>query len=154
MTDALDGRSRTRLASTSLAAVLVVAVGGASGALLRHGVDVAFPVAGLAFPWPTLGINLSGSAALAALGVLPVVREQPLLAALLGPGLLGGYTTFSAYAEQTRRLLDGQEPAIALGYLLGTLLACLLGCLLGRVAGRFGAAALARRRVRSPGAAA
>ena len=73
-----------------------------------------------------------------------------MLAAALGPGLLGGYTTFSAYAEQGRRLLAADEPGVALGYLLGTLLACLLGCLAGRLA----ASTLVRRSDASSGPAA
>ncbi len=125
--------ARAVLTGAGLLPLLAVAVGGALGALLRHAVDVAFPVGALAFPWPTLGINLTGSAALAALGVVPGL-QRPVVRALLGPGVLGGYTTFSAYAEQGRRLLDGGEPALALGYLLGTLLVCLTGCVAGRLA--------------------
>ncbi len=117
-----------------LVSLLAVAAGGAVGALLRHGVDVAFPVAVLGFPWPTLLVNVAGSATLAALGVAPAVRRRPALAGLLGPGVIGGFTTFSAYAEQGRRLVDGGQHGLALGYLLGTLAGCLAGCVAGRLA--------------------
>ena len=150
MTDTSEGPGDRLFTPPGLTTLLVVAVGGACGALLRHGIDVTFPVGALAFPWPTLVVNVTGSGALAGLAVLPAVREQPLLAALVGPGLVGGYTTFSAYAEQTRRLLDGGQPMVALCYLLGTLLGCLLGCL----AGRGGATALVRRRNHASGPAA
>ena len=117
------------------AVLVAVALGGALGALLRHGVEVALPVPGLGFPWPTLAINVSGTAALALVGVLPAVRGRPVVHGLLGPGLLGGYTTFSAYAEQGRGLLDGGQPVLAAGYLLGTVAGCVAGCLAGAALG-------------------
>ena len=49
-----------------------------------------------------------------------------MLAAGLGPGLLGGYTTLSAYSEETRALLDDGQTGTALLYLAGTLAACLV----------------------------
>ena len=110
--------------------VLAVAAGAAVGALLRHAVDLAAPVAGSAFPWPTLAVNVTGAAALAVVGALPGVRRRPVLTAGLGPGVLGGYTTFSTYAEQGRGLLAAGEPGLALGYLLGTLAGCLAVCAL------------------------
>ncbi len=125
-----------RLTGSRRLAVLAVALGGAMGALLRYGVDVAVPVADLHLPWPTLLINVTGSAALALVGVLPAVQRRPVLTGFLGPGLLGGWTTLSAYAEQGRRLLEGGRPGLALAYLLGTLAGCLLGCLAGAALGR------------------
>ena len=119
----------------SATVLVAVALGGALGALLRHGVEVALPVPGLGFPWPTLAINVSGAAARALVAVLPLVQGRPVLRGLLGPGLLGGYTTFSAYAEQGRRLLDGGQPVLAAGYLLGTVAGCVAGCLAGAAVG-------------------
>jgi CrcB protein len=55
-----------------------------------------------------------------------VVRRHPALAAGLGPGVLGGYTTLSTYAEQGRALLDGGRLGLAAAYVLGTLAACLV----------------------------
>ena len=122
-----------------MARVAAVAAGGAVGALLRHGVHVTFAVPPAGFPWPTLGINVSGSALLAALGAWPLLQRRPVLLAAAGPGLLGGWTTLSAYADQARRLLAADQPALALGYLGVTLVGCLLGCVV--------AAALTRRLV-------
>jgi fluoride exporter len=143
----VEDPGRVRLPRSGVVLLLVVAVGGALGAVLRHGVDVAFPVDPLGLPWPTLGINLTGSAALAGLTVLPVVQRRDVVRVLLGPGVLGGFTTFSAYAEQGRRLLDGGMTGLALAYLLGTLAACLLGCVVGRLA----ATAVVRRGGSVPG---
>ena len=103
-----------------------VALGGALGALARWGLTSAFPSDGDAFPWATFAINVVGSFALAMLPVLAVVRRRRVLAAALGPGLLGGFTTLSAYSEQTRALLDHGRTGTAAIYLVGTLAACLV----------------------------
>ena len=64
---------------------------------------------GSGFPWTTFAINVTGALALALLPVVAAVRRRPVLTAALGPGLLGGYTTLSTYAEQGRSLLaDGR----------------------------------------------
>jgi fluoride exporter len=104
---------------------LAVAVGGALGALLRWGLGELVPD-GSGFPWTTFGINLTGCFVLACLPAAAAVRSRPGLAAALGPGLLGGYTTMSAYAEQTRALLADDRVATAAAYALGTLATCLV----------------------------
>jgi CrcB protein len=104
---------------------LAVALGGAVGALLRWSLGEAVPD-GSGFPWTTFAVNVSGSALLALLPASSAVRRRPTLTVGLGPGLLGGYTTLSAYAEQTRELLDRGHPLTAAGYLVGTVSACLL----------------------------
>ena len=103
-----------------------VAVGGAVGALARWGLTHTFPADADTFPWATFAINVVGSFALALLPAFAVVRRQRLLTVGLGPGLLGGFTTLSAYSEQTRVLLADGRTATALAYLLGTLAACLV----------------------------
>jgi CrcB protein len=102
-----------------------VAVGGALGALARWGLTAAFP-SDDAFPWATFAINVVGSFALAMLPAFAVVRRRRVLAAALGPGVLGGFTTLSAYSEQTRALLDHGRTGTATIYLVGTLAACLV----------------------------
>ena len=102
-----------------------MALGGAVGAVLRWTLGEAVPD-GSGFPWTTFGINITGSLVLAMLPWSAAVRHRPLLALALGPGLLGGYTTLSTYAEETRGLLADGATATALTYLLGTLAACLV----------------------------
>ncbi|MEZ5098078.1 MAG: CrcB family protein [Nocardioides sp.] len=101
-----------------------VAAGGALGAVLR---DLLGRVSadGAGFPWTTFAINVGGSLLLALLPASAGVRKRPLLVLALGPGLLGGFTTLSAYAEQGRALLADGQPLLAGTYLLGTLAACL-----------------------------
>lgn len=111
--------------------IAAVAVGGALGALARWGLTEAFPSDVDAFPWSTFGINVLGSFALALLPAFAVVRRRRDLAVALGPGVLGGFTTLSAYSEQSRALLDAGRSGVALVYLAGTLAACLVAVATG-----------------------
>lgn len=108
-----------------------VALGGAVGALARWGIAEAFPASTDAFPWATFAINVSGSLVLALLPAVAAVRRSRVLAVGLGPGVLGGYTTLSAYSEQTRALLDHGQTVTAGIYVLGTLAACLVAVAAG-----------------------
>jgi CrcB protein len=109
---------------------------GGAGALLRVLVVArAEALLGLGAPWSTLAVNIAGSALLGLLvGALPS-PESTRLRLLLGGGLLGGFTTFSAFAVDTARLAGpspGPATALALGSVLGTVLAAAAGLTLGR----------------------
>ena len=106
--------------------VVAVAVGGAVGALARWALTDAFAADAGTFPWATFAINLAGAFVLALLPAVERVRRSRTLAVALGPGVLGGFTTLSAYSEQARALLDGGRTALAATYVLGTLAACLV----------------------------
>ncbi|MCR1786119.1 CrcB family protein [Nocardioides carbamazepini] len=105
--------------------LLAVAAGGAVGAVARYAAT-ELVADGRGFPWTTFAVNVSGSALLAALLLLPLARRSPTWAAALGPGVLGGYTTFSATSEQARALLADGRAGLALAYVAGTLAACLV----------------------------
>ena len=109
--------------------LLAAALGGAVGALLRYLLGELVPDES-GFPWTTFGINVVGSFLLALLPAIAVVRRRREVAVALGPGLLGGFTTLSTYAEQGRGLLADGDPALAGTYLIGTLFACLAAVLL------------------------
>lgn len=113
-------------------AAAVVALGGAVGALARWSAGEVVPE-GSGPPATTLAVNVIGSFLLAALPAVAAVRRRPLLALFLGTGLLGGFTTFSAYAEQSRSLAASGRPGLAAVYVAGTLAACLLAALAGWV---------------------
>lgn len=114
--------------------LVAVALGGALGSVVRWGLQDAVPDGG-GVPWTTFAINLSGSALLAALVLLPLVRRSATWSAALGPGVLGGYTTFSATSEQGRALLADGDTALALAYLALTLVSCVgVAVLVGRLA--------------------
>lgn len=103
----------------------MVALGGAGGATLRHALDTALP-AGDGVPWTTFAINVVGSFLLALLPLLLHGRLDTLLVPLLGPGLLGGFTTLSAVSEQTRELIAADRVVLGAAYSLGTAAVCLL----------------------------
>lgn len=112
---------------------LMVAVGGAVGAVLRHG---GYRLA-LRLDWPasltTLGINVLGSLLMGMLYVLAVERAQlsAPLQNLLAVGLLGAFTTYSTYSLDALKLLQQGQWLAAFGYLFGTMLLCLLAVWLG-----------------------
>ncbi|MFC7617252.1 CrcB family protein [Actinokineospora soli] len=83
----------------------VVALGGVVGACARYGAGLLWPAPPGAFPWTTLVVNATGCAAL---GVVMVLwSERPLLRPFAGTGVLGGFTTFSAYTADVHRLVAG-----------------------------------------------
>jgi CrcB protein len=113
--------------------LLVVFVGGALGTLLRLQLDAIVAHHDDQFPLSTLLINVVGSLVLSIL----VSRLWPVapgwVRAGLGPGLVGGFTTFSAVMVSMVTLAASSQILLALGYLVATLV---LG---------FGAAALGFR---------
>jgi CrcB protein len=108
--------------------VAAVAVGGAIGSAGRYGAGLVWPTAADAFPWTTLGINAVGCAVIGAFMVLITELWTPhrLLRPFFGTGVLGGFTTFSTYAIDVRRLGEGGEPRTAVAYLGLTLIVALL----------------------------
>jgi fluoride exporter len=113
-------------------AVAAVAVGGVVGALARH--VITQPGAG-GFPWATFGINVAGCFAIGVLMVLAAGAHR-LVRPFLGTGVLGGFTTFSAYAVEARALLASDAVPVALAYLAGTLVAALVAVQAGAVVAR------------------
>ncbi|MFF3954128.1 fluoride efflux transporter CrcB [Streptomyces sp. NPDC001890] len=107
--------------------VAVVALGGAIGASARYGAALIWPTAPGGFPWTTLVVNAVGCAVI---GVFMVVISEAwtahrLVRPFFGTGVLGGFTTFSTYAVDIQRLLDGGRLRAGLGYLGLTLFAAL-----------------------------
>lgn len=118
-------------------AVLAVAAGGALGATARYAVDVVAVAWGLAAPWATLTVNLVGCALMGLLvsAVLAHPARHPLWRPFLGIGVLGGFTTFSAFAADA--VLLGDEGAWAGGaaYVIATLVGGLAAMWLGYTIG-------------------
>ncbi|MEQ4300617.1 fluoride efflux transporter CrcB [Plantactinospora sp. B6F1] len=113
--------------------VAVVALGGALGSAGRYGLAVLWPHAATGVPWATLVTNLSGCALIGLLMRLVTTAATPhrLVRPFLGTGILGGFTTFSTYAVESRALLAAGRPGVAVGYLLGTLAGALAAVRLG-----------------------
>ncbi|WP_229051389.1 CrcB family protein [Aeromicrobium sp. Leaf350] len=91
---------------TGIALALAVAAAGGAGAALRHLVDELVPARGHV-PSALLVINATGSFAL---GVLVSVTADTTWHTVVGTGLLGGYTTFSAASlDAALRWVDGER---------------------------------------------
>lgn len=119
--------------------IMAVAVGGALGSVLRYGLsNWVHSFVGRGFPYGTLAVNVLGCLAMGILFVLFVERssESTLWRAGLIIGLLGGFTTFSAFSIETFSLLEQGAMAKAIGYVAASLMLCLgatwLGVLLAR----------------------
>lgn len=106
----------------------VVSFGGVVGALARYGAQLAWAAPPGGFPWSTFTINATGCLLIGVLMALlvEVWSGRRLLRPFLGVGVLGGYTSFSAYALDIGKTLAADAPRIALGYLAATVLAALV----------------------------
>ena len=114
---------------------LVVAVAAAAGGLARYGLGLA--VGARSFPWATLGINVSGSFALALVLTLGAERGwSDDVTVPLAVGFLGAYTTYSTFSYETFTLLRTHEASRAGAYVLASLAGGVLAALAGYAAAR------------------
>ena len=95
--------------------MIFVALGGAVGASLRYLVGLA-----VAFPMGTLAVNVIGSFAIGLLWAGFAEKEIPYLMPLLMTGVLGGFTTFSAFSLDTLRLMQDGRIGAAGVYVLAS----------------------------------
>jgi len=117
-----SGRTVSRPSAGSVRSLLAVVVGGTLGTALRLTLDLVIPHADDGFPVSTLLINVSGAFALGLLvgRYWPTTRDW--VKAGLGPGLLGSFTTYSAFAVSLVALASADEWMLAVGYLAATIL--------------------------------
>lgn len=99
--------------------LLQVALGGAIGAVLRYGTGMlAVRLAGSGFPWGTLTVNLLGSFLMGMAFAILGPRAPGGL--FLMTGVLGGFTTFSAFSLETVALIERGAPGLAAAYVLAS----------------------------------
>jgi CrcB protein len=113
---------------------LLVFVGGGMGAALRHGINVAFARwFGTSFPYHTLFENVSGSLVMGLLASYFVMTtgSSQSLRLFLTTGILGGYTTFSAFSLDTVLLVERHHYGLAAIYVIASVLGSLGGLALG-----------------------
>jgi CrcB protein len=103
--------------------VAVVALGGGAGAAARYAASQWWPTPAGGFPWTILWVNVVGCFVIGVFMVIisEVRTAHPLVRPFFGTGVLGGFTTFSTYAVDTRTLLAAHHPGTAAAYLGGTL---------------------------------
>jgi CrcB protein len=123
--------------------VLLVFLGGGVGSVLRYGAGAAsVALFGAGFPWATLAVNAAGGLAIGVLaahldrghGLLGFGPAEARL--LLMTGVLGGFTTFSAFSLETVALWERGAPGLAAAYVLASVALSVGGAALGLALGR------------------
>jgi fluoride exporter len=113
---------------------LLVFIGGGLGASLRHAVNLMSARGlGTAFPYGTFIINITGSIVMGLIaGYLALKGEasQPWRLFLM-TGILGGYTTFSAFSLDTALLYERGEVGLAVFYVVGSVVISIVGLFAG-----------------------
>ena len=116
-------------------ALLLVMTGGAVGAALRYlvGRGLSAQMTDTGWPWGTFAVNLLGGFAMGVLAGWLVARGEGNgdLRLLLGIGLLGGFTTFSAFSLEMAMMIERGQVGLAFAYAALSVLAALLALFVG-----------------------
>ena len=114
---------------------LIVFIGGGLGAALRHGVNLlSARLFGTAFPWHTLIENVTGSLMMGLLAGYFAFKADPSAQhwrLFLTTGILGGYTTFSAFSLDAMLLYERGETALAALYVVASVGLAIAGLFAG-----------------------
>jgi CrcB protein len=122
---------------------LIVAAGGALGAVARYGVARVIPATG--WPWATLTANVLGGLLMGALVGWLAFRggaQDESLRLFAAMGVLGGFTTFSAFSLETALMIERRQFALAGGYVAASVVFSIAALFIGLMVARraFGAA--------------
>jgi len=122
---------------------LIVAAGGALGAMARYGLGRLLPAAG--WPWGTLAVNVIGGLAMGLLTGWLAFRggaQAESIRLFAAVGVLGGFTTFSAFSLETALMIERRDFAMAGGYIAASVVLSIAALFLGLMLARraFGAA--------------
>ena len=115
----------------AMTAFLLVFLGAGIGGVLRHGVNLAaLRIVGPGFPWGTLAVNAVGSFAMGALAGWLALKagagwSQPVRL-FLATGILGGFTTFSAFSLDAVLLWERGQGGAAAAYVAGSVVLSLI----------------------------
>jgi CrcB protein len=113
---------------------LVVFIGGGIGSMLRHGVNVICArLFGIGFPFGTFAVNVSGSIVMGLLaGYFAFKGEATQIWRLfLMTGILGGYTTFSAFSLDSVLLFERGQCGLAALYVVASVVLSIGGLFAG-----------------------
>lgn len=118
-------------------ALLAVAAGGALGAVMRYVLVLATARPAGGFPFGHFAANVIGSLAIGALYVVLATRvDAATLRLFLVTGVLGAFTTYSAFSLDALTLAERGQWPLATLYVIATVAACLGGCAIGMLVGR------------------
>jgi CrcB protein len=112
---------------------LIVFLGAGLGGALRHGVNVGTARLGYGFPFGTLLVNVAGSFLMGLLAGYFLLRTgvQQDMRLFLTTGVLGGFTTFSAFSLDAALLIERHAYGAAAGYAAGSVIASIAALFVG-----------------------
>ena len=113
---------------------LIVFIGGGFGSMLRHALNQASTaLLGPDFPYSTMFVNVAGSLAMGLLSGWFALRGGggQMLPLFLTTGILGGFTTFSAFSLDAALLWERGETGNAVAYVIGSLVPAIVAVFLG-----------------------
>ncbi len=113
--------------------LIFVMTGGAIGAGLRFGLSRVIPVGVSGWPWPTFAANVAGGLAMGMLAAW-LLRGNGLpenMRLFLGVGVLGGFTTFSAFSLEMAQMIQRGQIGMALLYASASVALALLALFAG-----------------------
>ena len=114
--------------------IIAVAVGGAIGAVGRYLVSgLVLQQIGSHFPWSTLTVNIIGSLLMGVLAETMKLMWSPTpeIKALLTVGILGAFTTFSAFSLDIVGLFEREEFVALISYILLSVISCVFALVFG-----------------------
>ena len=121
-------------------AYLIVFLGAGIGGMLRHGANVlAVRLLGFGFPYGTLFVNIAGGFLMGALAEWLLVKgigNQPLRL-FLTTGVLGGFTTFSAFSLDAAVMWQRGDYTLCASYAIGSVLLSISALFFGMAATKF-----------------
>ena len=124
---------------SALKALILIAMGGAIGAVLRYGASLSvYSLMGRGFPYGTLFVNVTGSLLMGLLSVMMLERFNtgPEWRAAVLVGVLGSFTTFSTFSIETLNLLEQGDVMRAVTNIVSSVLVCLVAVWFGVLIGR------------------
>lgn len=113
---------------------LIVFIGGGFGSMLRHALNQASTaLLGPDFPYGTMFVNVAGSLAMGLLAGWFALRGAggQMLPLFLTTGILGGFTTFSAFSLEAALLWERGETGNAVAYVIGSFVPAIVAVFLG-----------------------
>ena len=114
--------------------IFAVAVGGAIGATGRYLFNLQMlRLLGPNFPWGTFGVNVIGSFIMGLVAGLFALRLDlsPEMRSFIPTGILGGFTTFSAFSLDAANMMERGQHALAAAYIGGSVALGLAGLFFG-----------------------
>ncbi len=118
--------------------IILVMSGGALGAGVRYGLTRALPVAANGWPWPTFVANVVGGLAMGVLAtwLLRGDNSAEPLRLFVGVGVLGGFTTFSAFSLEMAQMVERGQGGLAAVYAAASVILALGALFVGMMLAR------------------